>query len=246
LELHQKLTAGLKASGFVCEEKKYSPHIMLGREIITKAQPRQTKPFGETVSQIDLMKSERVGGKLTYTSIYRRGKKKSPIIVEPYNTEWASEFEKIRQYLLPHIRDLIVDIHHVGSTSVEGLSAKPIIDFDIEITSMAVFSQLKERLSRLGFHHEGDYGISGREVFRRMTPDDFMQYHMYVCPSESEELMQHLRFRDALRTNPQAVNEYGMLKIALATKHVNDIDAYIKGKTSFVRNILAAGNVNKS
>jgi 2'-5' RNA ligase len=72
LELHQKLTAGLNASGFVCEERKYSPHITLGREIVTKAQPRQIEPFGETVSKIDLMKSERIAGKLTYTSIYRR------------------------------------------------------------------------------------------------------------------------------------------------------------------------------
>ena len=237
-ELHQKLTAGLSANGFECEERKYNPHITLGREIVTKAKARQIEPFGETVSHIDLMKSERISGKLTYTSIYRCGKWTSPIVVEAYNHEWVSEFEKIRSYLMLHTGDLIVDIHHVGSTSVPGLSAKPIIDFDIEIASMSVFPQLKERLMKLGFRHEGDYGIIGREAFRRETSDDFMQYHMYVCPSDSIELKRHLFLRDKLRTNPQAVNEYGMLKIALAKKHGNDIDAYIDGKALFIRNIL--------
>ena len=61
---------------------------------------------------------------------------------------------------------------------------------------------------------------------------------MYVCPSDSIEFKRHLFFRDKLRTNPQAVNEYGTLKIALAKKHGNDIDAYIDGKALFIRNIL--------
>jgi 2'-5' RNA ligase len=75
-ELHRNLTAGLSANGFICGERKYSPHITLGREITTKTQPRQIDPFGETVSQIDLMKSERIGGKLTYTTISTKGAEK--------------------------------------------------------------------------------------------------------------------------------------------------------------------------
>jgi 2'-5' RNA ligase len=71
-DLQRTLTAGLCSNGFTCDKRKYSPHITLGREIITRANPRQIKPFGETVTNIDLMKSERIGGKLTYTSIYQR------------------------------------------------------------------------------------------------------------------------------------------------------------------------------
>lgn len=70
LDLHQKLSDGLKSNGFQCEERKYSPHITLGREIATKIQPWQIEPFGEMVSQIYLMKSERIAGKLAYTAIH--------------------------------------------------------------------------------------------------------------------------------------------------------------------------------
>jgi len=69
-------------------------------------------------------------------------------------------------------------------------------------------------------------------------PDDFMEYHMYVCPTDSVELKRHLHFRDSLRLSPQATSEYGTLKITLAEKYGNDIDAYTNGKTEFIRKIL--------
>jgi len=100
LDLQQKLSAELRKNGFRLENRKYSPHITLGREVETSAKPRPIEQLGETVSKIDLMKSERINGKLTYTSIYRCGKRVTPIVVEPYNPKWATEFEKIRSYLL--------------------------------------------------------------------------------------------------------------------------------------------------
>jgi len=72
-DLQQKLTSGLRSKGFKLEKRKYSPHITLGRDVVTDVAPHPIKPFGETVSRIDLMKSERINGKLTYTSIYRCG-----------------------------------------------------------------------------------------------------------------------------------------------------------------------------
>ena len=239
LDLQRKLTNSLSAVGFMPETRKYTPHITLARRVVANIEPWQIEPFGETAYKIHLMKSERIGGKLTYTSIYMRGKKESSIIVEPYSVNWLIAFEKIKAYLLPHIGDLVVDIHHVGSTSVPGLSAKPIIDFDIEIASMAAFPDIKKRLEQLGYQHQGDYGITGREVFKREPADDFMEYHMYVCPSDSVELRRHLALRDYLRANPAAANEYGALKISLARKYGNDIDAYIDGKADLIMKCLA-------
>jgi len=74
LNLQRDLTDKLITSGFSLDRRKYSPHITLGREVMTDAKPWQIEPFGETIGTIDLMKSERINGKLTYTSIYRRGK----------------------------------------------------------------------------------------------------------------------------------------------------------------------------
>lgn len=237
-DLQRRLSKKLAENGFELENRKYTPHITLGRKVVTDILPRSIKPFNQSISRIDLMKSELIGGVLTYTSIYRCGKWINPIIIEPYNPMWAAEFERIRSYLLPYISDLIVDIHHVGSTSVTGLSAKPIIDFDIEIASMDIFPALKERLKSIGYMHEGDYGITGREAFIRDRPDGFMRYYMYVCPSDSIELKKHLCFRDALRADPAAASEYGILKTALAAKCGNDIDSYIEGKAEFIRSIL--------
>ena len=236
--LYRDLTNNLNREGFNTETGKYNPHITLARKVMTKAAPWSIEPFSEEVYTIDLMKSERINGKLTYTSVHRRGKWKKPIVVEPYNPDWGTEFERIKEYLMPHIADCIVAIHHVGSTSIPGLSAKPIIDFDIEIVDMSVFPVIKERLAALGYSHEGNYGIEAREVFKAHNADDFMEYHMYVCPSNSEELRRHLKFRDALRIDPVAVEEYGKLKAELAAKYTNDIDAYIEGKAEFIIKIL--------
>ncbi|NLL90987.1 MAG: RNA 2',3'-cyclic phosphodiesterase [Ruminococcaceae bacterium] len=71
-KLHQKLTKKLTESGFRTEERKFSPHITLGREVITNISPRKIEEFGQTVDKIELMKSERIAGKLTYTAIYEK------------------------------------------------------------------------------------------------------------------------------------------------------------------------------
>ena len=72
LDLQSVLSDKLIASGFSLDKRKYSPHITLGREVLTDAEPLQVEPFGETVAGIELMKSERIGGKLTYTAIYEK------------------------------------------------------------------------------------------------------------------------------------------------------------------------------
>ena len=161
------------------------------------------------------------------------------IIVEHYNPLWPGEFEKIRAYLWPHISDIALDIVHAGSTSVPGLAAKPIIDFNIIIESYDVFPQLVERLRTLGYGHEGDGDIPMRERFKGGLRDGFMEYHMYVCPKDSPELERQILFRDYLRGHDDARNEYAALKQSLAEKHRHDIDAYIAGKHEFIMNIVA-------
>jgi 2'-5' RNA ligase len=238
MNLQTEITHKLALRGFETDGRKYNPHITLGREVAGDYLVSMIEPFGETVGTIDLMKSERIEGKLTYTSIYRRGKWKYPIVVEQYNPQWAIEFERLKAYLQTAINGLAVNIHHVGSTSVTNLSAKPILDVDIEIADMVAFSKIKEQLAMLGYRHEGNYGIDGREAFK-YDKTAFMEHHLYVCPSYSVELRRHLTFRNYLRGNADAVREYGELKQSLAATCGNDIDAYIDGKTAFVLNCLA-------
>jgi GrpB-like predicted nucleotidyltransferase (UPF0157 family) len=160
------------------------------------------------------------------------------VSVEPYNHIWKIEFHKIRQMLEASIGDLIIAVEHVGSTAVEGLAAKPILDIDVVMESYAVFPAIRERLAAIGFVHEGDLGLAGREAFKRTFVDEFMPYHLYVCPKDSRELHRHIAFRDYLRCHPGDVKAYGDLKSQLAESHRTDIGGYMQGKAALVAEIF--------
>ena len=113
----------------------------------------------------------------------------NPIVIAPYDPEWANEFARIKNYLWPQVSDLAVDILHIGSTSVPGLAAKPIIDLNIVIESYDSFPLLAERLKTLGYEHTGDGGLLMRERFAGGKRDGFMEYNLYVAPMESRILL---------------------------------------------------------
>jgi len=136
-------------------------------------------------------------------------------------------------------RDIILKIEHVGSTSIEGLSAKPVIDIDVVMDNYDDLPRIKERLGNIGYKHVGNLGIEGREVFCRSEgDDDFMNYHLYVCPKDGKGYLEHIAFRDYLRSNETAKKEYEDLKLRLAELYRNDIDLYCENKTEFVTEIL--------
>ena len=133
-----------------------------------------------------------------------RGKK---VIVLPYDEAWKDDFEKIRAELADALGDLALRIEHVGSTSVPGLSAKPVIDIDVVIKDNTVLNDAVAALAKIGYFHEGDLGIKGREAFGYEGKVHLKKHHLYVCAQDSEELKRHIAFRDHLRSNPDAVAE---------------------------------------
>lgn len=165
-------------------------------------------------------------------------KMKGIVRVVPYDPIWKQEFLKIKAMIMDCVGDLIISVDHVGSTAIEGLAAKPIIDIDVVISSYEVFADVKERLSRKGFEHEGDLGVEGREAFKRNFIDEFMPYHMYVSPKEGKGHLEHIAFRDYLKNHPDDMNDYGKLKMDLTEQFKMDINSYVNGKADFVKNIL--------
>jgi GrpB-like predicted nucleotidyltransferase (UPF0157 family) len=127
-------------------------------------------------------------------------------------------------------------MEHVGSTSVPGLSAKPVIDIDIVVPAEADVPPAIERLTTLGYVHRGDLGVEGREAFTPPAPSP--GHHLYLCPSNNLALANHLAVRDYLREHPEDAHEYGALKKQLASRFPHDIDAYIAGKTDAILRIL--------
>jgi GrpB-like predicted nucleotidyltransferase (UPF0157 family) len=102
----------------------------------------------------------------------------SKVIVLPYNMAWSSDFETIRRELDSTLGDLILGIEHVGSTSVEGMSAKPCIDIDIVIRDYSVFEAVVDRLAAIGYIHEGDLGIRDREAFKYDGKPHLQKHHL--------------------------------------------------------------------
>jgi len=169
------------------------------------------------------------------------------IIVEDYNPDWKLEFEALKACIEKPLEGLFLSIEHVGSTSVEGLAAKPIIDMDIILSEEGeTLEQVILKLAELGYEHRGDLGVKDRHAFKRASEAvpycnpkrDWQEHHLYVCKKGIPSLQNHLLLRDYLRMHPESVAEYGALKKNLAAKFPHDIDSYIEGKTSLILDIL--------
>ncbi|MBQ8227842.1 MAG: GrpB family protein [Clostridia bacterium] len=159
------------------------------------------------------------------------------VVVVPYDEQWKTDFETIKQYLLTAVKDIVISVEHIGSTSVEGLSAKPIIDIDIVIKDYSVFDDVVENLASLGYIYEGDLGIKDREAFDYRGIADLPKHHLYVCPEFSAELHKHLSFRNYLRNNTEAVLKYSNVKEEGARLFPDSIDDYISYKAPCIEEI---------
>jgi GrpB-like predicted nucleotidyltransferase (UPF0157 family) len=159
------------------------------------------------------------------------------IVVVPYDEAWEQDFLKIKSELEEALGDLALRIEHVGSTSVKGLSAKPIIDIDVVIEDRSKLDAVIEALAKIGYTHEGDQGIPGREAFHFSGKEHLRNHHLYVCDKNASELKRHLSFRDYLRAHPEAVAEYSRIKEEGALLFPYDIDGYIEHKGPFIQGI---------
>lgn len=158
------------------------------------------------------------------------------VVVEKSNPKWKVEFEKIVASLGKDIIYNSIKIEHVGSTSVEGLSAKPVIDLDIVIEKDK-FAVIEELLNKKGYEYEGDLGIEGREAFSYSGKEELMTHHLYVCPQGSKELFKHITFRNFLKNNHALAAEYSKVKEQAAVLYPDDIDKYMEFKSEIIEKI---------
>ena len=161
------------------------------------------------------------------------------VVVLPYDEAWKQDFEKIQAEIRQALGELALRIEHVGSTSVPGLSAKPVIDIDAVIRDDSCLGAAVSALAAAGYAHEGDLGIPGREAFAYTGKEHLRKHHLYVCPQDSPELKRHTAFRDYLRSHPEAVKEYSRIKEEGAALYPYDIERYIAHKTPFIQKIYS-------
>lgn len=161
---------------------------------------------------------------------------KKHVIVQAYDESWATDFETIKAEISAALGGAALAIEHVGSTSVKGLAAKPVIDIDIVVKDDELPRAI-ELLAKIGYIHEGNLGIEGREAFHYEGKEHLKKHHLYVCPESSPELKRHIAFRDYLRSHPEAVQEYSAIKIEAAKLFPYDIDSYIAHKSPLIEKI---------
>lgn len=159
-----------------------------------------------------------------------------PVVVVEYDPAWVSTFVLLRENIAKSLRGFPVEIEHVGSTSIPGASAKPIIDIDAVVPSKDYVPQAIELLARAGYQHQGDLGIKGREAFE--SPVGLPAHHLYVVVAGDREHTRHILFRDYLRKHPDEARKYSNFKKSLAVKFRNDRDSYTGAKTEFVERVL--------
>lgn len=159
------------------------------------------------------------------------------VVVLPYDPGWEAAFRQIIAPLLKPLSPWLSSIEHVGSTSVPGMWAKPVIDLDLVLQDGGCFPFVKEELQRLGYVHEGDLGIPGREAFAYENKPELMAHHLYVCPPDSPELRRHLAFRDYLRTHPDQAGQYSRIKRQAAARFPRDIDGYMAMKAPCIQDL---------
>lgn len=168
------------------------------------------------------------------------------MLIQKHNPNWKTDFDKISCLLKETLDGFILSIEHVGSTAVPDLDAKSIIDIDV-VFEGDVFPEISKRLQSIGYFHNGDQGIPDREVFKRDNVTnhpilDSISHHLYVCSSDSEELKNHLLFRDHLKSNENARNQYKTIKLDLAEKANQDKKTYANLKeieaSAFIRDCI--------
>ncbi|WP_051964676.1 GrpB family protein [Deinococcus misasensis] len=173
---------------------------------------------------------------MLYNQSMPSSRKNSPVEIVEYDPEWHNEYQHLAQQLHQVLQGLVLSIEHVGSTSVVGLAAKPVVDIDVILSSRLKLPEVIRRLTALGYVHVGNQQVPGREVFKQ---ERVKKHHLYVCSVDTPNLHNHLIFRDYLRAHPEEAQAYGALKKQLASVLGHDREAYSLGKTEFVQRILA-------
>lgn len=161
----------------------------------------------------------------------------SEVTIVPYNPAWPLMYEEERETITAAVGGLIAEIHHVGSTAVPGLPAKPIIDIMIAVPRFENAIECIGPLSDLGYAFIDHPQNTERRFFRKGQP---RTQHVHIVEASSAELRDHLAFRDALRANSEWRDQYAALKYALADRHRNDRAQYSESKTEFVQKILSS------
>jgi len=157
------------------------------------------------------------------------------IEVVDYDADWTKRFSEESDKILSVLPEGFATLHHVGSTSIPGLAAKPVTDMLLEVEDLNQLDRLSRRLENLGYHAKGEFGIPERRFFLKEPINRTHHIHTFVTDSYGAE--RHLAVRDYLRNHSKDAADYAALKKRNALAHPHDMDAYCDAKHDFVQEL---------
>lgn len=165
------------------------------------------------------------------------GLARGTVKVLPYDYRWVELYKQEEKLLYSLIEQYVIDIQHVGSTSIEGLDSKPIIDIAIGVKSLNAVESFRNLLESAGYQYRGSAGVEGRMMFAKGNEDSRTHY-LHIEVYDGDLWKNHVYFRDYLRLNKESVEKYSRLKKVLAEKFTEDRTSYTSAKNDFIKSIL--------
>ena len=159
------------------------------------------------------------------------------VILMPHNPQWAEIFEAESAMVMAAVGDNAIAIHHIGSTAIALVVAKPIIDMLMVVQHIEDMDSRNGELEKLGYEAKGEFAIPQRRYFRKNNASGERTFHLHVYATGSHQITRHLAFRDYLRSHAELAAEYSNLKLMLARQYPHSSPSYIDGKGPFIRKI---------
>jgi GrpB-like predicted nucleotidyltransferase (UPF0157 family) len=163
-----------------------------------------------------------------------KSKAERTIQVVPHNPAWKTMYEKEARKI-KNIFEAPVKIYHIGSTAINGIKAKPVIDILVGVLDINGVDKNNQEMKKLGYVAKGENGIAGRRYFQKGEPQH--TYHVHVFETGNKEISRHLNFRDYLNSHPEEAEKYSLLKEKLAKKYRYDASGYTKNKSEHIKQI---------
>lgn len=161
------------------------------------------------------------------------------VVVVPHDPRWADQFSVEAAKVSRALGDNVVAVHHIGSTAVPTIYAKPILDLLVEVRDVAAIDPQNSAMESLGYEPRGEFGIPGRRFFRKDDARGIRTHHVHAFDAGTPQVTRHLAFRDFLLAHPDWAERYSNLKRQLAATCHGDIEAYMDGKDSLIQEMDA-------
>lgn len=163
--------------------------------------------------------------------------KRGIVELEEFNENWFKEYEIEKEFLSEKLDDIAREIHHVGSTSIKGLMAKPVIDILIVIDNLENISEVEEILKDYGYSNRGHQGVEDRYFFAK-GPEDARTHYIHFVEKNSNTYYNLVYFKKYLIDHQEYITKYCDIKKDLASKYADERSKYTGGKSEFITEVV--------